>query len=359
MKKIISYLLLAGLAGGLIARAQTGTAAPGQPVDNTNTAVAAAPEATNAPATTNPPPTTPAPAVADTNAAATGSATVTSNSVLNAASATNAPAAAPENIPLIQFSDVPITTAIEHLARQASINYMLDPKIGYGQPDQSGQIKPEPQLSIRWENITAESALLALLDNYGLQLVVDKKTGIDRVALKDPLAPPPLITRVVQLQYASVSNMARPCSRFWATSAAASCRTSAPASCWWWPPSQNSSRWTRWSPQLDKPTRQVLIETKLIEISSNPDRQARRGLEFHLERPTRHLRQWLCLRPPLTPSPLPARNHHDHHYSRRRPHYGYPTTAPSAEFQAPDSSHRQRRLVREHHQRLDFRHRVF
>jgi hypothetical protein len=50
---------------------------------------------------------------------------------------------------LIQFQDVPITTAIENLARQAGINYLLDPKIGYGQPDANGQVKPEPTLSIR------------------------------------------------------------------------------------------------------------------------------------------------------------------------------------------------------------------
>jgi len=97
--------------------------------------------------------------------------------------------------------------AIEHLARQAGINYQLDPKIGYGQPDQSGQLKNEPQLSIRWENLTAQNALQALLDNYSLQLMADKQTGIYRITAKDPLAPPPLVTRVLQLQYASMSNM--------------------------------------------------------------------------------------------------------------------------------------------------------
>ena len=53
----------------------------------------------------------------------------------------------------IQLTDCPITAAIESLARNAGINYLLDPKIDYGQPDQNGQIKPEPELSIRWENI--------------------------------------------------------------------------------------------------------------------------------------------------------------------------------------------------------------
>ena len=103
------------------------------------------------------------------------------------ASAASPQPTAPPSIPLIQFQDVPITTAIENLARQAGINYLIDPKIGYGQPDQNGQIKPEPTLSIRWENVTAEQALLALLDNYGLQLNSDRKSQIARITTKDPI----------------------------------------------------------------------------------------------------------------------------------------------------------------------------
>ena len=173
---------------------------------------------------------------------------------------------------------MPITTAIEHLARQAGINYMLDPKIGYGQPDQNGQVRAEPQLSIRWENITAESALMALLDNYGLQLVVDKKTGIDRVNLKDPTAPPPLITRVVQLQYASVSNMAVAVQSVLTdkrSKVLADVRTSQMLVVATDPEQQSADTLMV---ELDKPTRQVLIETKLIEISSAPT--AARGVDW-------------------------------------------------------------------------------
>src|ERR1019366_1419495 len=221
---------------------------------------------------------TPAPVGPDTNVAATVDATVTSNTVLAPESATNAPAAASANIPLIQFSDVPITTAIENLARQAGINYMLDPKIGYGQPDASGQIKAEPQLSIRWENISAESALLALLDNYGLQLVVDKKTGIDRVALKDPLAPPPLITRVVQLQYASVSNMVEAVQSVFSDKRSrviADNRTSQLLVVATEPEQLSVDTLII---QLDKQPNELLIDTKLIEISSQPS--ARRGVDW-------------------------------------------------------------------------------
>ena len=292
MKKITYHLLLlAGLASVWIASAQTNTTAPGQPVDNTNaeatgiSATNAAPEATAlpgtnaatdiaAPATTNlAPVTNTATTTVDTNAAANGN-----NADLAAASATNGQPAAVETIPLIQFSDVPITTAIEHLARQAGMNYMLDPKIGYGQPDANGQIKVEPNLSIRWENITAQSALLALLDNYGLQLVIDKRTGINRVTAKDPLAPPPLITRVVQLQYASVSNMTTAVMSVLADKRSrvmADVRTSqmlVVAT-----DSEQQSVDTLVT-ELDKPTRQVLIETKLIEISSQPT--TKRGVDW-------------------------------------------------------------------------------
>jgi rhamnogalacturonyl hydrolase YesR len=71
-------------------------------------------------------------------------------------------------IPVIQFQDVPLTSAIESLARQAGINYILDPKIGYGLSDENGKIKPEQKLSIHWTNMTAGQALDAILDNYGL-----------------------------------------------------------------------------------------------------------------------------------------------------------------------------------------------
>ncbi|MGH7980650.1 MAG: hypothetical protein ACREE6_14835, partial [Limisphaerales bacterium] len=172
-------------------------AAAAAPANPMATAVADASVVTNAPATgdpsevTNAPlPALPAETVPPTNSLSADSA--------DAADANAAPAAT--TIPLIEFQDVPLTVAIENLARQAGINYLLDPKIGYGQPDQNGQVKAEPTLSIRWENVTAKQALLALLNNYDLQLVMDNKTAIGRITMKDPTAPPPLVTRVIQLK---------------------------------------------------------------------------------------------------------------------------------------------------------------
>jgi type II secretory pathway component GspD/PulD (secretin) len=261
MKKIILTILLAGFASLLVSRAQTNALVTGTPFNQTNPPPATA--GTNLPANTDTNVMSPDLTVSNTSATNMPDTNMAGNESAN----TNAAA----GIPLIQFSDVPLTTAIENLARQANINYLLDPKIGYGQPDQNGQIKTEPTLSIRWENITAENALIALLDNYGLQLVQDIHTGIYRISPKDPSAPPLLITRVIQLKYASVSNM---------TEAAQSILTDRRSRVL---PDSRSSQlivvatepeqqaMDTLIDQLDKPTREVLIETKLIEVSSSPE----------------------------------------------------------------------------------------
>src|SRR5205809_853893 len=118
-------------------------------------------------------------------------ANATTNAV-DANATTNAASAAV--IPLIVMDDVPLTDAIKNLARQAGLNYMLDPKIQFGQPGPDGRPTPQPSVSIRWENVTAEQALNALLNNYSLQLIEDPKTHIARVTIKDPAAPDPLVT---------------------------------------------------------------------------------------------------------------------------------------------------------------------
>jgi type II secretory pathway component GspD/PulD (secretin) len=174
-------------------------------------------------------------------------------------------------IPLIQFQDVPLTTAIENLARQAGINYILDPRVGYGQPDEkTGAIKVQPNISIRWENLTAEQALSALLQNYGLQLVDDPKTKIARVTIKDPAALEPLQTKIIQLKYAAPSNVIT------------SVQTTLTDKRSKVVPDVRTSQLVVLATEkeltvlddlivrLDIPPKQVLIEAKLFETSSNP-----------------------------------------------------------------------------------------
>jgi type II secretory pathway component GspD/PulD (secretin) len=240
----------------------TATAAPAAATTATDDAATSA-----APAAANPPAM---PGEAPPEAAA--------STDTNATAAAAAPLSGPASIPLIQFQDVPITTAIENLARQAGINYLIDPKIGYGQTDQNGQVKPEPTLSIRWENVTAEQALMALLDNYNLQLTADRKTGISRVTTKDPTAPPPLATRVVQLKYASTSNMVDSIQASFTdkrSKVLPDVRTSQMVVV---ATDGEQEAVDKLIDQLDKPTRQVLIETKLVQVSSTPS--TRKGVDW-------------------------------------------------------------------------------
>ena len=183
---------------------------------------------------------------------------------------TNAPVSTAASVLPIQFQDVPITTAIENLARLAEINYLLDPKIGYGQPDQNGQIKPEPTISVRWENISARQALLAVLDNYGLQLDEDAKTKIARITIKNPNAPPPLITRVIQLKYASVSNMVDAVESALTDKRSRVVMDSRTSQLVVVATENEQDAVDTMVDRLDKPTRQVLIETRFMEVSSSP-----------------------------------------------------------------------------------------
>lgn len=188
--------------------------------------------------------------------------------------AEKAPAAAAPapgaTIPLIQFQDVPLTTAIDNLARQAGINYILDPKVGYGQPDERGQIKTQPNISIRWENLTAEQALNALITTYGLQLVSDSKTGISRVTIKDPAAAEPLTTKVVQLKFASPSNMVASVMTVLGdkrSKVIADIRTSQLVVS---ATEKEQEAVEKLVERLDTQTKQVLIEAKILETRLNP-----------------------------------------------------------------------------------------
>ena len=195
----------------------------------------------------------------------------------NASSGTAAAPAVATEMP-IAFADVPITTAIETLARLAGINYLLDPKIGYGQMDANGIIKPEPTLTIRWNQVTAEHALAALLDNYGLQMVENPKTKISKVTFKDPAAIVPLVTRVIQLKYASTSNMVGAVTSVLVDKRAKVVPDARTSQLVVVATENEQADVDRLLEKLDKATRQVLIETKLIELSSNPS--TTRGVDW-------------------------------------------------------------------------------
>jgi type II secretory pathway component GspD/PulD (secretin) len=175
------------------------------------------------------------------------------------------------NIPIIVMDDVPLTDAIRNLARQAGLNYMLDPKIGFGQVGPDGKTTAQPSVSIRWENITAGQALKALLDNHSLQLVEDPQSKIGRISTRDPAALPPLSTEIIQLKYASPSNVVASIQSLFLDNKRSKVL-----------PDNRTSQLVvvateaemvevlRLIERLDTKTKQVLIEARLLETVVNP-----------------------------------------------------------------------------------------
>lgn len=201
MKPSLSLFAIVGLSAfSLAASAQTnppaGSEAPNAAAADTTPALA---EPALAPAED-------APLIAAvTQATDAGSPEAAAEPVTTSAD-TNAPSDPKAIIPLIVMDDVPLTDALRNLARQANVNYMLDPRVVYGQPGTDGKVL-DPKVTIRWENVSAEQALHALLNNYSLQLVEDPKSRISRVTMKDPAAPDPLVTEIIQLRFADASNI--------------------------------------------------------------------------------------------------------------------------------------------------------
>jgi type IV pilus assembly protein PilQ len=173
-------------------------------------------------------------------------------------------------IPLIVMDEVPLMDAIRNLARQAMINYMVDPRVPYGQMGDDGVMTPQPILSIRWENVTAEQALVAVLNNYNLQMSEDPKAKIYRVTVKDPAAPDPLVTEIIQLKYASPSNVVAAVQSSFVdkrSKVVADVRTSQIVVV---TTEKELVSIMTTVEELDKPTRQVLIEARLYETTANP-----------------------------------------------------------------------------------------
>jgi hypothetical protein len=77
-------------------------------------------------------------------------------------------------IPLIQFQDVPLGGGLENLIRQSSVKVELDPQIN----------GDNAVLSLRWQNITAKQAVIALCQNYDLDIVKDAATGVIEIKPK-------------------------------------------------------------------------------------------------------------------------------------------------------------------------------
>lgn len=84
-------------------------------------------------------------------------------------------------IPLIVMEDVPLMDAVRNLARQAELNYILDPRLP-GSGIGAGARARQPNLTVRLENVSALQALDYVLRSNNLVMVANPATTIARIA---------------------------------------------------------------------------------------------------------------------------------------------------------------------------------
>lgn len=179
--------------------------------------------------------------------------------------------------PLVTYDEAELIPVIKALARQARINLVFDPRMTTPGPE--GKPPVTPTVTLRLENITARNVLDTVLKNYGYVLIEDPKTGIARVAPKDEKALEPLVTKVMLLQYTSPTNMMTLLKLAYPGGGRSQ-----------FVPDVRTSQLVVMAvetelpkiedliTQLDQPTRQILIEAKLIETSHNP--QSVKGIDW-------------------------------------------------------------------------------
>jgi hypothetical protein len=84
-------------------------------------------------------------------------------------------------IPVIKMQSVSIGAALKQLAKSAGIKVIIDPKLlkPANDEDVSSTI-----ISLHWKGVTARQAMIALCENFGLDLVKDSAADIVRIEPK-------------------------------------------------------------------------------------------------------------------------------------------------------------------------------
>jgi len=169
----------------------------------------------------------------------------------------------------VSFDGVDLPDAVRTLALQAGLNIQFDPKL-VNQKDSTGNPLAPPKVTEKWHNVTAMQALLALLENWGWQMIQDPKSRIARITAKDPLSQEPLITTVYQLRYTSPSNIINEVKPPAISSRSAIIMDDRTHQLILLTTEKELPTVEALIDRLDKPTRQVLIEAKLIETTKDP-----------------------------------------------------------------------------------------
>jgi type II secretory pathway component GspD/PulD (secretin) len=106
--------------------------------------------------------------------------------LIAAASAPAQPASTNKIIPVIVMDQVRLSDAIAALARNAGINYILDPRLSDSTQTVNG----------RWESTTAEKLLGAVAKDHGLKLIENPATSVTRIVSTNQVVSPVAVSHV-------------------------------------------------------------------------------------------------------------------------------------------------------------------
>jgi hypothetical protein len=110
----------------------------------------------------------------------------------------------PSNPPVIEFNKASLRDAIEMLANHLRLNVVFDPQLELDRSNPDGSPLLQSAITLRWDGVPMEDALAALLNNYGLRIIPDTRTGISRILKKEAGAgsvvlarPPPVVIQTI------------------------------------------------------------------------------------------------------------------------------------------------------------------
>ena len=157
----------------------------------------------------------------------------------------------------------------QNLGAAGELELHARPQIPFLQraPDGSSQ---QPNVDLRLENVTANQALYALLNNYNLGIVDDPETRIARITVKDPAAPDPLVNKVIQLKYSSTSNMVESVRTVLVDKRSKVVPDNRTSQLVLLATAKEIAAADELVARLDLKTPEVLIEAKLVETQKNP-----------------------------------------------------------------------------------------
>ncbi len=92
------------------------------------------------------------------------------------------------------MEDIPLSCAISNLARQANLNYILDPRASSASIGPAKWLMPETSVTCRWTNAAPESALEQLLREHSLRMVTNVATRVVRIVPLRQFAEPTLVS---------------------------------------------------------------------------------------------------------------------------------------------------------------------